>query len=575
MMTWWWKKISLILCVLLFCCAMKPVSKAHSKSNEKKVQEEVDNALWCHIEALKALRIKQDTIAAIRYAERCLLADSMYAPANFILSSVLGEDSVSFLQAYEAYRKDTTNVHYLDNLAQKCISVKRYDKAVDFYRKLASRHSNPDDFRILSLLLIGNDRANEAIMVLDSAELFFGKYPIFNQIREDIYMQKGKFKEAEKLALETISDFPYQAENYTILASIYERSGKDSLALVNYQKAVKVDSVSVAAWSGLYGYAQRKNDIPSIIDCHLHLFTFPEVPLQNKISTLKTLTSSKKLYTDFYPLIDSLHKILYTKHKTDEEVIKMYSQHLIVSSKTKEAEAVWQTFMSSQTKPSTDNFCFVIELELFLKQYNRALGYIQSAKRSYPENLQFPKYEVHAFMQLKQNDKAESILTQLIKKTTDKKQLSILYGLLGDIYSSQKKLSNALNMFKKAVALDDDNITVLNNYAYLLSENNRELDHALSMSTKVVAKDGSNATFLDTLAWILYKLQRLDEAKKYMQQAISIGGTDMAVLYMHYGDILFAQGNAFVAKIYWKKALENGYTPAEDIEKRINASETK
>ena len=553
---------------------MKPVSKAHLKNQENKIQQPLeDNAVWCHIEALKALRINQDTTAAIRYAELCLKADSLYAPANFILSSVIQEDSVSFAQALEAHQKDTANIHYLENLAQKSIRIKKYDSAIKYYKKLVGKHSNPDHFRILALLHRSFNQPQEALMVLDSAEICFGKYPIFSQMREDIYVDKGEFDKAEQLALQSIKDFPYDADNYTILGGIYERWGRDSIALVTYQKAVKVDSLSIEAWSGLCGFAQRHNDHSRFIDCFLHLNSIPELPLEQKLNNIKTLTSNRKLYREFYPQVDSMHRMLYSVHKTDPEVVKTYTRHLIVSSQAKKASMVWQDYISSVKNPSLEDFCYAVDLENFLNQHNRAMGYIQSAKKQFPDNYELSRYEAATLLMLNQQQKALDVLKMLLKKISDPKKQASIYGAIGDILCKQKKLSSGLDMYEKAVRLNPDDDMILNNYAYVLSENNRELDRALSMSTRVVAKNDKNATYLDTLAWVLYRLGRYDEAKKHMQQAISLGDTDMAVLYLHYGDILFAQGNVFVAKIYWKKALENGYTPATDIEKRINDSE--
>lgn len=41
---------------------------------------------------------------------------------------------------------------------------------------------------------------------------------------------------------------------------------------------------------------------------------------------------------------------------------------------------------------------------------------------------------------------------------------------------------------------------------------------------------------------------------------------------IHYGDILYALNDRFMASFYWKKALENGYD-AQEIEKRLKQLE--
>lgn len=86
---------------------------------------------------------------------------------------------------------------------------------------------------------------------------------------------------------------------------------------------------------------------------------------------------------------------------------------------------------------------------------------------------------------------------------------------------------------------------VLNNYAYFISESSRDprrLDRAFAMAARAVELDGNNATLLDTYAWVLFRLGRLQEARRTMQQAISFDRSENPELYLHYGDILAARG---------------------------------
>ena len=122
--------------------------------------------------------------------------------------------------------------------------------------------------------------------------------------------------------------------------------------------------------------------------------------------------------------------------------------------------------------------------------------------------------------------------------------------------------------YDKALRYFADNAGVLNNYAYFLALEERDLERALTMITRALALSEKNATYLDTMAWVLYKLGRYDEAKKYMQQALSLDRSRGAEYALHYGDILHALGEEFMAKTYWRKALERG-ADKEEIERRF------
>jgi tetratricopeptide (TPR) repeat protein len=95
------------------------------------------------------------------------------------------------------------------------------------------------------------------------------------------------------------------------------------------------------------------------------------------------------------------------------------------------------------------------------------------------------------------------------------------------------------------------------------------------MATRATTLTPNSSTFLDTLAWVLYRLGRYEEAKRYMQQALSLDRNSSAELALHYGDILDALGEAFMAQTYWRKALERGYKDAAAIDLRIERQKAR
>ena len=94
------------------------------------------------------------------------------------------------------------------------------------------------------------------------------------------------------------------------------------------------------------------------------------------------------------------------------------------------------------------------------------------------------------------------------------------------------------------------------------------------MITRALDLSKNNPTYLDTMAWVLYKLGRYAEAKRYMQQALSLDRSKSPEFPLHYGDILHALGEEFMAKTYWRKALECG-ADVKEIEKRFMPESNK
>ncbi len=151
----------------------------------------------------------------------------------------------------------------------------------------------------------------------------------------------------------------------------------------------------------------------------------------------------------------------------------------------------------------------------------------------------------------------------------DKQALENMYEVLADAYHSNKQDEQSDKAFDKALVLDPNNASVLNNYSYFLSERGKRLDEAEKMSKKSLELRPEEATFLDTYGWILYKKGEFEKAKEYVQQAINkMGPGADATLYDHLGDIYYKLNEKGKALEFWKTAKDKG---ADDslIDKKI------
>ncbi|MDZ7848040.1 MAG: tetratricopeptide repeat protein [Owenweeksia sp.] len=141
-------------------------------------------------------------------------------------------------------------------------------------------------------------------------------------------------------------------------------------------------------------------------------------------------------------------------------------------------------------------------------------------------------------------------------------QLASAYHELGE---HEKSDAN----FEKALALNDQNPTVLNNYAYYLSVRGQKLDRALEMTKKSNRLEESNPVFMDTWAWVLYKKGNYAEALAKMEQLLKLGVGNNGEVLEHYGDILYKNGRVAEAIVQWKKARSTGMASG-NIDQKIN-----
>ena len=65
----------------------------------------------------------------------------------------------------------------------------------------------------------------------------------------------------------------------------------------------------------------------------------------------------------------------------------------------------------------------------------------------------------------------------------------------------------------------------------------------------------SNDPFIiDSLGWALFKLERFEESKEYLQLALRLMPAD-PIVNDHYGDVLWKNGKKIQARYYWNYVL--------------------
>jgi Tfp pilus assembly protein PilF len=148
----------------------------------------------------------------------------------------------------------------------------------------------------------------------------------------------------------------------------------------------------------------------------------------------------------------------------------------------------------------------------------------------------------------------------------NKEFLSQILTMRADVYYRMKDYDKAFETFDIAVKENSDDLTVINNYAYYLAEQNKNLKEAEEMAKKVIETEKDNTTYLDTYAWVLYKRGKLKDAARIMEGIISSGQIPDAEWYEHYGFILSRQRNCTKAIENWNYAIKLDSTKTELLE---------
>ena len=129
---------------------------------------------------------------------------------------------------------------------------------------------------------------------------------------------------------------------------------------------------------------------------------------------------------------------------------------------------------------------------------------------------------------------------------------------LAEAEYTNSNVDQAFKYFEKALDINPNNPTTLNNYAYYLALANRDLAKALKMSEKSNSLQPQEPNFIDTWAWVLFQQGNYTAALEKINEALSLSEPKPAGFHEHKGDILFRMNKVEEALIEWEKAVAFG-----------------
>ncbi len=211
--------------------------------------------------------------------------------------------------------------------------------------------------------------------------------------------------------------------------------------------------------------------------------------------------------------------------------------------------------------------------QINLKKPEEALETLAKARSKFPQAFICEFYTGLAYSQLKDPTNALKSFTaaEVIARAKETNRLThTFYFQLGSAYERAQNFKEAEAYFRKSLALSPDFAEALNYLGYMWADRGENLQEAREMIEKAVKLDPKNSAFLDSLGWVLYKLDKPQEALRYIQKAIDNNEEPDATLYEHLGDIYSALHKSDQARQAFQKAYS--IDPKEEIQRKLNAA---
>lgn len=357
-------------------------------------------------------------------------------------------------------------------------------------------------------------------------------------------------------------------KNYLYAAGLLLQKGNDTEALKVLLKAQQLAPGNFEVNLGLADiYGKQKNDALAFASLKL-AFESAEMPLNEKVKIIAALFS-KLSDPVVAENVTELSKLLAEKNPTDAKALALCGDVLYQQNKLKEALVQYQAALklNDQVYMVWEQ---IINIQTLLGHYDDAVKMGDEALTIYPNQASLYYYTAYALFKTGKLDLAQSNLKTALQLDVDNKSLQAqVFALQGDIYVNQNNFALAKTAFEKAIAMEPDNYFIMNNYAYYLALRNDDLAKASKYSETAANAMPDNSSITDTYAYILFKQQKYDLAKVWIEKALQNNTNKNGVYLEHYGDILFMKGDKEAALVQWQKAKSAG-NGSEVLNKKIN-----
>jgi tetratricopeptide (TPR) repeat protein len=383
-----------------------------------------------------------------------------------------------------------------------------------------------------------------------------------------IYKALKNYDKAIEEIKKLIKQNPKDAKNFGILGELYQDKGQPEKALDAYNELLKVDPTNAYVHLSLADYYRSQKENEKAFEEIKIAFRSKDLDIDTKVKILLSYYSITEVYKDLKPDADELCKIMVNVHPNEAKAYSMYGDFLYRDKKYEEARTQFRKAIElDKDKYAIWNQLLIIDSEL---EDNVSLEKESKEAIELFPNQSLPYFFCGAAkIQLKKYEEAIEILSEGKEFVIGNPLLlAQFYANLGDAYNQLKKHEESDAAYEKALALDPNNIYVLNNFAYYLSLRKTKLDKAEAMAKKCNELQPNNSSYQDTYGWVLYQQKKYNEAKTWIGKAIENGGKSSATLLEHYGDVLFQLGEKQEAVKYWEESQKAG-NASENIHKKI------
>jgi tetratricopeptide (TPR) repeat protein len=478
------------------------------------------------------------------------LEESHYTYSRYYLYSLVAlkkfKNAANYSRQLERKKLDNfesnlvSGIHFLEN--------KEFDQAKIYFEKLKNQGLPGSIQNLLSTSLNNWSNFNDINSALSSLKSLPNRFESIKKIQEvfifcyfDSERADEKFKKLTTNPNINYSRYHFFHANYLI--SIGEkRKAKNVLqtSLNLYPKNLILNQLQ----SDLN--QNKKNSNQFYCKNKKHIIAEILYIIANGLSSQGNYISSN-FYLSLAKHLNPNFKSFETLYAENFKVLKKYSEAIKIYKGIKKIGSNYSWHASKQ----------IADILKKQEKKDEAINYL---KNSFLKVKDPTIYEVFDYAEFLKNNELfkESIVhySNLIKQIEKKHNL---YGKAldgrGVAYERTDQWNKAETDLLNSLSTSPDDAYVINYLAYSWIEKGINIKKSLQMLKKANQLRPNDGYIIDSLGWALFKLKKYEEAKKYLEMAVRLMGSD-PVINDHYADSLWMNNNLLQARYYWNYVLK-------------------
>jgi len=386
-----------------------------------------------------------------------------------------------------------------------------------------------------------------------------------------LYLQQGRFSDADKTLARMQSDYPEQEDIVLQRAHLAEKQGAGVKAEMLLKAFIDThEKTAVQSYHMLAGIYVRQNRLTPAIATYKTM-----LPLTGDDS--EVLMSLGKLYYQmqaFAEARDYFKRAVtqLTPQKQGLEVSEALATASFYYGASLEASHEWKQAVPEYERLLPKHNLFLdaqlrlASIDITLKILPAAEKRLLALKKTYENELDV--YEMLSGLRLQQKRYHDAISES--DSATDLGYSKVLLFNRAVAFEKLKKFEQLDEALSVILGKEPNDAETLNFYGYSLADRGVRLDAAREMIEKALVLKPNDGFYLDSLAWVLYKQKNYVLALESQLKAIEIIHND-AVMMEHLGDIYWRTGDVEQARSSWEKALEAKHDEPKKIKAKIKS----